>query len=49
MNDLANDSLRVLELNYPDSYYAARVSALINGDKPPKPDKSMFSTVYEWL
>ncbi len=50
MQDLASDSLRVLELNYPESYYIVRVNALMNGQKPPAPEgKSMLSAVYDFF
>lgn len=50
MHDLASDSLRVLQVNYPDSYYVARVNALMNGEKPPAPEgKSMLSSLYDFF
>jgi outer membrane protein assembly factor BamD len=40
--ELANDSYRVLQLNYPDSPQAVEVSALLDGREPPGKGFSLF-------
>ena len=51
MRDLAQDSQRVLNANYPASPYLARIDALLKGEPPPVIDAkpSMLSQLWDFL
>lgn len=51
LNDLARDSHRVLQLNYPDSPYIARLDALFRGESAPpiREDRTLLGRIYDLL
>lgn len=51
LNDLARDSQRVLQVNYPQSPYLARLDALFRGESAPpvREEQSMLGRIYNLL
>lgn len=47
MQDLAQDSYRVLKINYAQSPYIARLDAVSNGQSPPREKKSLLAAIFD--